>query len=73
MRTVLLGMIRAYQAVVSPWVPGSCRYTPSCSEYARIAVERFGAARGMWLAARRLGRCHPLGGHGYDPVPPGEA
>lgn len=70
MRTVIIGLIRVYQAAISPWVPASCRYTPSCSEYARIAVERFGAARGTWLAVRRLGRCHPLGSHGYDPVPP---
>ena len=72
MRTVIIALIRAYQAVISPWVPGSCRYTPSCSEYARIAVDRFGAGKGTWLAVRRLGRCHPLGAHGYDPVPPRE-
>ncbi|HUW02084.1 MAG TPA: membrane protein insertion efficiency factor YidD, partial [Acidimicrobiales bacterium] len=47
-----------------------CRYTPSCSQYAREAIDGHGAVRGSWLAARRLGRCHPWGGHGWDPVPP---
>jgi len=70
MRAVIIFFIRCYQATISPWLPASCRYTPSCSEYARLAVERHGAARGSWLAARRLGRCHPLGSHGHDPVPP---
>lgn len=69
MRTVILSSIRIYQAAISPWLPATCRYTPSCSEYARIAVERFGAGRGTWLAIRRLLRCHPFGSHGYDPVP----
>lgn len=70
MRALIIALIRFYQAAVSPWLPASCRYTPSCSEYARQAVERFGAARGTWLAARRLLRCHPFAGHGHDPVPP---
>lgn len=69
MRALILILIRSYQAAVSPWLPASCRYDPTCSEYARVAVERFGAARGSWLAARRVLRCHPLGGHGHDPVP----
>ena len=69
MKHILLFWIRAYQAGVSPILPASCRYTPTCSEYAREAVERYGAARGSWLAIKRLGRCHPLGGHGHDPVP----
>ena len=51
--------------------PSPCRYLPSCSEYAVEALETHGAARGAWLAARRISRCHPLGGHGFDPVPPG--
>jgi len=69
MRAVIIAMIRVYQMAISPWLPASCRYTPSCSEYAREAVERFGAGRGTILAARRLLRCHPFGGHGHDPVP----
>jgi putative membrane protein insertion efficiency factor len=72
MKRFLLFWIRAYQAGLSPILPASCRYTPSCSEYARQAVERHGAARGSWLAMKRLGRCHPFGGRGYDPVPDAE-
>jgi putative membrane protein insertion efficiency factor len=74
MKAFVLFWIRAYQAGISPLLPASCRYTPSCSEYARQAVERYGAARGSWLAVKRIGRCHPFGGKGYDPVPdvPGE-
>ena len=69
MKRFILFWIRAYQAGLSPILPASCRYTPTCSEYARRAVERHGAARGPWLAMKRLGRCHPFGGHGHDPVP----
>lgn len=64
----LLRSIRAYQAARAGR-PSPCRYWPSCSAYAAEAVMRHGAARGSWLAARRLGRCHPWGGHGVDPVP----
>ena len=63
------GMIRAYQLLVAPILPPSCRYYPSCSHYAAEAVERHGPWRGCGLAARRLLRCHPWGGSGYDPVP----
>lgn len=66
---VLVLLIRGYQAAISPLLPASCRYTPSCSVYATEAIERYGAARGSWLAARRLLRCHPWGGTGHDPVP----
>lgn len=65
----LLFVIRAYQAGISPLLPATCRFSPTCSEYARVAIDRHGAARGSWLAARRLLRCHPLGGRGHDPVP----
>jgi putative membrane protein insertion efficiency factor len=65
----LIGLIRVYQWTLSPVLPMSCRYLPSCSEYACEAVASHGAVRGGWLAARRIARCHPWGGGGYDPVP----
>ncbi|MBI4544707.1 MAG: membrane protein insertion efficiency factor YidD [Gemmatimonadetes bacterium] len=65
----LLALIRFYRAAVSPALRPACRFTPSCSAYAEEAVRRYGALRGGWLAARRLLRCRPLGGKGYDPVP----
>ncbi len=66
----LLGLlIRFYRYAVSPLLPPRCRYLPTCSEYALEAVERHGAVRGGWLAVRRIARCHPWGGAGYDPVP----
>jgi len=68
-KRLLVICIRAYQAGVSPLLPASCRFTPTCSEYARQAVESHGAARGSWLAAKRVARCHPFGGRGLDPVP----
>src|SRR5687767_3298365 len=65
----LLALIRAYQVMFAPMYSGSCRFVPSCSSYAAEAVARFGAIRGGRLAIGRLMRCHPLGGHGLDPVP----
>lgn len=67
-RLFALTLIRAYQLLLSPMFAGSCRYTPSCSQYAAEAIARFGAIRGGMLALRRLARCHPFGGHGFDPV-----
>lgn len=64
-----LGLIRVYKITLSPLVGGSCRFLPTCSDYAAEAVARFGVLRGSLLAARRLARCHPLGSHGLDPVP----
>jgi putative membrane protein insertion efficiency factor len=64
-----LKLVRGYQLVVSPCLGGHCRHLPTCSEYAREAIERFGLIRGAWLTVRRLGRCHPWGTAGYDPVP----
>jgi uncharacterized protein len=64
-----LGLLRGYKVALSPFFAGSCRFVPSCSEYATEAVTRFGVLRGVWLAAKRLARCHPLGPYGLDPVP----
>ncbi|KFE36630.1 membrane protein insertion efficiency factor YidD [Thioclava atlantica] len=61
--------VRAYRLVLSPWMGHGCRYQPTCSVYALEALERHGAIKGGWLAAKRLLSCHPWGGHGYDPVP----
>lgn len=69
MRSLALLLLRFYRSLLSPVFRGSCRHQPSCSEYAREAIERHGATRGLWLALRRLTRCHPLGTSGYDPVP----
>jgi hypothetical protein len=68
-RRALSGLVRVYQLVISPALPPSCRFTPSCSAYAREALERHGALRGSWLAAKRLARCHPWHPGGVDPVP----
>lgn len=66
-------LLRCYQVCLSPYLGAHCRYHPSCSAYARDAIGAHGAARGSWLAARRLLRCHPLRAGGYDPVPPPHA
>jgi uncharacterized protein len=68
-RQLLAGLIRVYQRLISPLLPPSCRFYPSCSQYALEAVTRHGALRGSWLAARRLVRCHPFHPGGFDPVP----
>jgi uncharacterized protein len=68
-RHLMAGLIRGYQVIVSPLLPPSCRFTPSCSQYALEAVNRHGALRGSWLAVRRLARCHPFHPGGFDPVP----
>lgn len=65
-----IAAVRAYQLVLSPLVGGACRFEPSCSAYALEAIERHGAARGLWLALRRISRCHPFARPGFDPVPP---
>jgi putative membrane protein insertion efficiency factor len=69
MRHVLIGFVRFYQLVLSPLLPASCRYYPTCSVYAIEALDRYGALRGMWLTVCRIGRCHPFHAGGYDPVP----
>ncbi|MGP9790799.1 membrane protein insertion efficiency factor YidD [Roseinatronobacter sp. NSM] len=65
--------VRFYRVVFSPWVGHGCRFQPTCSAYALDALQRHGAIRGAWLALRRIGRCHPWGGAGYDPVPGADA
>ena len=70
LRSIALLPVRAYQWTISPILPASCRYLPTCSQYALDAVEQHGIVAGGWLALRRLLRCHPWGGSGYDPVPP---
>ena len=69
MKSLLILIARGWQLGPSRVFPPSCRFLPSCSAYAIEALTRHGAIRGGWLAAKRLGRCHPWGGHGYDPVP----
>ncbi len=69
MKTLVLALLRGYKRWISPALPMACRYVPTCSEYAMEAVAVHGAARGGWMALRRLLRCHPLGGHGLDQVP----
>lgn len=66
---IAIAGVHAYQSALAPTLGPACRFEPSCSRYAVQAIERYGALRGMWLAVRRIARCHPLGGFGYDPVP----
>jgi len=66
---LLIGLVRVYQYGISPMLPGSCRYTPSCSHYAVEALHKHGAWRGGRLVLKRVLSCHPWGGHGHDPVP----
>ena len=69
MKTLVLGLIGYYQGTISPTWPSACKYYPSCSAYAREAVERYGPERGIWMALRRLLRCRPFHPGGFDPVP----
>jgi hypothetical protein len=62
-------LIRIYQLFISPLLGPKCRYTPTCSHYGLQAFKKYGIFKGFWLTARRISRCHPWGGHGYDPVP----
>jgi len=66
---VFLLLVRAYQLLLSPMLGASCRYTPTCSQYAIEAIRKYGPFKGGWLAIKRIARCHPWGGHGHDPVP----
>ncbi len=68
--SILLGLIRVYQLLLSPLLgPSKCRYVPTCSEYAREALQKYGIVKGLWLGIKRIARCAPWGGHGYDPLP----
>jgi len=69
MRRLVLLLIKGYQVFLSPVLPRSCRFYPSCSQYTFEAVERFGVMKGLWLGAKRILKCHPLHPGGYDPVP----
>jgi len=62
-------LIRFYQIAISPWLPSTCRYTPTCSQYGLEAYKKYGAFKGTWLTVKRIFSCHPWGGHGYNPVP----
>ena len=69
MKAIVLGLLRFYKQHVSPAMPPSCRFTPTCSEYAYEAIERYGVIKGGWMGIRRLARCHPWNAGGHDPVP----
>ena len=69
MTRILLIAIKAYQYLISPMLGPSCRFTPTCSEYAAQAVQKYGAIKGLWLSIKRVGRCHPWHDGGYDPLP----
>ncbi|MCJ8208931.1 membrane protein insertion efficiency factor YidD [Mucilaginibacter sp. RS28] len=62
-------LIKIYQLAISPILGASCRYTPTCSQYGAEAIKKYGPFKGGWLTLKRIGRCHPWGGHGHDPVP----
>ncbi|SEL33465.1 membrane protein insertion efficiency factor YidD [Parapedobacter koreensis] len=67
--SIFLVLIKAYQLLLSPMLGASCRYSPTCSQYAVEAIRKYGPFKGGWLAVKRIARCHPWGGHGHDPVP----
>ena len=72
LRRLAILPIRIYQKIISPLLPGVCSYRPTCSEYMAEAIQTHGIVKGLYLGTRRLLRCHPWGGSGYDPVPPKE-
>jgi putative membrane protein insertion efficiency factor len=65
----LMFLIRGYQMFISPVLPSTCRFIPTCSEYSLQALRKYGILKGGWLSVKRVARCHPWGGHGHDPVP----
>jgi hypothetical protein len=68
MQKLVVHLLRLYKTLVSPWLPSACRFYPTCSEYMREAVLKYGAGRGLWLGLKRLLRCHPFQEGGFDPV-----
>jgi hypothetical protein len=68
MRKLIVSILRFYKWTLSPMLPSACRYHPSCSDYMRQAVEKYGAARGLWMGIKRIARCHPFHAGGLDPV-----
>lgn len=67
--TLIIGLVRFYQLAISPWLGSSCRYSPTCSHYMIEAVNEWGPLKGFWMGLKRIGRCHPWGSDGFDPVP----
>ena len=67
--SLLVGLIRLYQGILSPYLGRSCRYSPTCSQYTLEAIQLWGPIKGLWMGLKRISRCHPWGNHGYDPVP----
>lgn len=68
-KTIFITLIELYQIIISPWTPATCRYHPTCSSYAILALKKHGLLKGCHLLLKRIGSCHPWGGSGYDPVP----
>ena len=69
MKYIFIGLVRLYQLIISPWMPKSCSYHPTCSQYSIEAFQKHGAIKGLWLTIKRVGSCHPWSKGGYDPVP----
>jgi putative membrane protein insertion efficiency factor len=69
LKKIFILPIRIYQYMISPLIPGACRFTPTCSEYSADAIKKHGVVKGLILGIKRIGKCHPWGGSGYDPVP----
>ena len=68
MKQAVIFLVRAYRLLLSPYLPPSCRYLPTCSQYAEEALDKYGALKGGMIALKRISRCHPWGGNGYDPL-----
>lgn len=68
LQLLAITLVKFYKHAISPFFPMACRYTPTCSQYAEDAIRKYGAWKGMWLGMKRIGRCHPWGGSGFDPV-----